>query len=244
MEKEQQIVQQVYDAQSDEEAEERLIRQYLPYIKSETSKNIHKAAGEEDDEVSIAMFAFHEAVKGYRKEKGTFLAYASLIIKSRLIDYHRKEKRHEGNLSFYMQQGQEENGALLLEKISQSKDEMEEYGERLAAKEEILEFCRQLQDYELNLNDIAENCPKQDRTLKACQQALYYAKGNHALLESFLQSKRVPLKQLAQGAGVERKTLERHRKYVAALLLAYTNGFEVIREHLSQMMPRERRDGI
>ena len=37
---------------------------------------------------------------------------------------------------------------------------------------------------------------------------------------------------LAEGAGVERKTLERHRRYLVALLLAYTNGYEVIRGHL------------
>ena len=41
---------------------------------------------------------------------------------------------------------------------------------------------------------------------------------------------------LSSGSGVERKTMERHRKYlVVALLLAFTNGFEIIRDHLRQM---------
>lgn len=37
------------------------------------------------------------------------------------------------------------------------------------------------------------------------------------------------MNQLVEGAKGERKTLERHRKYIIAILLAYTNGFEIIR---------------
>ena len=44
-----------------------------------------------------------------------------------------------------------------------------------------------------------------------------------------IHSKKLPLAQLAAGSGTERKTLERHRKYLVAILLAYTNGFEIIR---------------
>ena len=41
--------------------------------------------------------------------------------------------------------------------------------------------------------------------------------------------------ELARGANVERKTLERHRKYLVAMLLAFTNGFEIIRGHLCRL---------
>jgi RNA polymerase sigma factor len=40
---------------------------------------------------------------------------------------------------------------------------------------------------------------------------------------------------LSELSGVERKTLERHRRYLVAILLAYTNGFEIIRRHLGQL---------
>ena len=63
-----------------------------------------------------------------------------------------------------------------------------------------------------------------------------YAKGNPELLEDLLKTKRLPIGQLATGSGVERKTLERHRKYMVALLLIYTNGYEIIRGHLKQVM--------
>ena len=76
----------------------------------------------------------------------------------------------------------------------------------------------------------------QQRTLDACRKALQYARENPELLDTLLQTKRLPLGQLTAGSGVERKTLERHRKYMVALLLIYTNGYEIIRGHLKQVM--------
>ena len=55
-------------------------------------------------------------------------------------------------------------------------------------------------------------------------------------MAEFLRTKRIPISRLAAGAGVEKKTLERHRAYMAALLLIYTNGYEIIRGHLYQVM--------
>lgn len=46
------------------------------------------------------------------------------------------------------------------------------------------------------------------------------------------------MNELMEGTGVERKTLERHRKYLAAILLAFTNGYEIIRGHLYQIAPK------
>ena len=39
-------------------------------------------------------------------------------------------------------------------------------------------------------------------------------------------------------SGVERKTLERHRKYILAMLLIQTNGYEIIRGHLRHVLRR------
>ena len=39
-------------------------------------------------------------------------------------------------------------------------------------------------------------------------------------------------------SGTDRKTMERHRKYLVAILLAFTNGYEIIRGHLCQVGPK------
>ena len=50
-----------------------------------------------------------------------------------------------------------------------------------------------------------------------------------------MKNRRLPLAELTAVSGVARKTLERHHSYMMAILLAYTNGYEIIRGHLCQI---------
>lgn len=236
MNQENQIVQQVEEARMSAEAADGLVRKYLPFVKSETAKFIHRPPREgQDDELSIALFAFHEAILNYDKKKGAFLSFAAVGIKNRLIDYYRREKRHGEVLS--LDSKDEGDDKSLLEQIDSGKDEMEECELRYATKTEIMEFTAQLSEYGLCLAEIADNCPRQERTLAACHQALSFARANPELLETLVSTKKLPISRLASGSGVEKKTLERHRKYMVAIMLAYTNGFEIIRGHLCQIAP-------
>lgn len=220
-------------AQESAQAADDLVRQYLPFIQSETAKFLRRPVGEGEDELSIALFAFHQAVTGYRESRGAFLPYAAKVIRSRLIDFLRRERRHQGMVS--LEGGPEETAPL--DRLADPRDPAGDLVERTAARQEIGAFAGELSDFGLTLADIAENCPRQERTLRACHRALAYAKDNPRLLEELLKTKQLPLAQLAAGAGVERKTLERHRRYLVAILLAYTNGFTIIRGHLAQVSP-------
>ena len=65
---------------------------------------------------------------------------------------------------------------------------------------------------------------------------LDYARQTPHLLDRFLETQRLPIKELSQGAGVDKKTIERHRAYLVAILLAFTNGYEIIRGHLCRII--------
>ena len=89
------LVEQVYAAKTDPDAADSLIRQYMGFLRAETAKYLHRAPIEgQDEELSIVLLAFYEAILGYKKNRGAFLAYASRGIRNRLIDYYRKEKKH------------------------------------------------------------------------------------------------------------------------------------------------------
>ena len=237
MREEYDLLEQIRAAQQSADAADGLIRQYMPYVKSETAKFLKRIPRVgHDDELNIAMFAFYESILSYRQEKGAFLRFASTGIRNRLIDYYRKEKRHQGLVSLEQPIDSEgEDSRTLMDHIDTGRDEAAELAEQSAAKEEILHFSAQLASFGLSLGDIADSCPRQDRTLAACQKALAFAIEYPELLDQLVQTKKLPLAQLCAGAGVERKTLERHRKYMIAILLAYTNGFEIIRGHLRQL---------
>ena len=61
----QSIIIRVNMAKDDVNAADLLIRDYLPFIRSEASKCISRICTDQDDEYSIAMMAFYEAIKGY-----------------------------------------------------------------------------------------------------------------------------------------------------------------------------------
>lgn len=230
------ILEQVYAAKESVQAADQLIGDYLPFIRAETAKFLKRPPEEgRDDELSIAMIAFHEAIGGYAKHRGSFLKYASMLIRSRLIDYARKERRHRQTVSLDAPAAGEES-ASLGETLPEERDHPEESAHRQATRQEIEELSRQMESFGVSLSDVADNCPKQQRTLQACRKALAYARENRWLLEELVQGKKLPLAKLSDGSGVERKTLERHRKYLVALLLIYTNGYEIIRGHLAQVM--------
>ena len=232
------IAAQVLAAREDPQAADELVRQYLPFIRSETAKAIGRPPVEGvDDELGIAMFAFHQAALAYDSSRGAFLPLAAAAIRNRIIDYRRKERRHEGVLSLD-QRLDDGDSRTLLDQLDTGRDELAERQVRQEAREEIGEFAVQLREFGLGLTDVAADCPRQARTLATCHRALDYAKGHPALLEQLLATRRLPLNALAEGSGVERKTLERHRRYLVAILLAYTNGFEIIRGHLGQMTVR------
>ena len=228
------IVKKVYDAKSDMQIADELIKEYMPFIKSETSKFLHRVPTYDDDELSISMIAFHEAIRSYSRTRGSFLKYASVIIKNRLIDYARKEQKQNGVLSIEMLG--EEHETSVENNMPDEKDEIAEYEMRDATKFEIVELVRQMEPFGVSLSDVADNCPKQQKTIKACADAIEYAKQHPELLDEFLRTKRLPMAELTKGSGAERKTLERHRKYLVALLLIYTNGYEIIRGHIKQVL--------
>ena len=234
------LVRRVQEAQGNSIAADKIIRDYLPFIKAEVSKTVHRMVAEGiDDEVAIAMVAFHEAIESYSNTKGAFLRYAGLLIKRRLIDYYRREKRHNivGSLDIPIDDSSE---ITAVDIVAEKNNAYTEQEMRDATREEIEELSRQLAGFGVTLTDIADNCPKQFRTLAACREALQYVRENPVLLEEIKRTGRLPIALLAQGAAVERKTLERHRKYILALLVIYSNGYEIIRGHLKQVLNIEK----
>jgi len=229
------IVRQVLHAQQSSYAADRLIEQYLPFIRAEAAKFLQRPPTDSDDELSIAMIAFHEAVCGYDKGRGPFLPYAATTIRSRLIDYDRKERRHRHSTSLDAPRGEAEDGTLL-DTLADPSDHSSDLVLREATAHEIRELSEQMADFGVSLSDVADNCPRQQRTLEACRAAMNYAKSRPDLLDQLVRTGKLPLGELARGSGVERKTLERHRKYLVALLLICTNGYEIIRGHLHQVM--------
>lgn len=124
MQNEHQIIKAVYAAKNDLQKADDLIRDYIPFIRSEASRCTSRLCTEQDDEYSIAMIAFHEAILGYERNRGTFLSYASMLIRSRIIDFQRKESRHQAHLSLHAEN--DDTGRTIMEEVADERDHAEE----------------------------------------------------------------------------------------------------------------------
>ena len=146
------IIQQVYQAKKDVDASDQLILNYMPFIKSETAKFLKRAPEKNDDELSIAMIAFHEAIINYSFTRGAFLKYAAMTIKSRLMDYYFKERRHSHVISLDLPIGKEED-TTLLDTLDDGKNHSHELILRDATRAEIEELTSQMREFGVSLEE-------------------------------------------------------------------------------------------
>ncbi len=79
---------------------DRFIEEYKPFIAACTERTAgHYVRYGVDDELSIALSAFLEAINHYDRGRGSFLSFAQGVIRRRLIDYFRKENKFTAAMS-------------------------------------------------------------------------------------------------------------------------------------------------
>jgi len=86
-------------AKTDERCFEELVRSRKAWILKVAAGASKHYVSDSDDEWSIALTAFHEAVQSYDEEKGSFLSLASVIIKRRVIALAEKIRQRDSGHS-------------------------------------------------------------------------------------------------------------------------------------------------
>ena len=94
-----------------------------------------------------------------------------MLIRSRIIDYQRKESRHQGHLSL---QEENEDQQTLLDRLPDQKDAYREAADLEATQQEIAELAMVMAQFGVGFRDVADNSPKQERTKTACLEAVSY----------------------------------------------------------------------
>ena len=221
------LTQRIERAKADGREMERLLSDYLPFIKKETGK-FGAAALEYDDKLSLGMLVFVNCVKQYSSERGAFLPYTSVCIRNRLISEARKLGR-DNAIHFSDDEGREV-AATLEEKVSLMAYSHEQ--ERMGLQEEIALLTGQLNRHGLSFGELTRICPKQKRSRALCAALSHRVLRDAEMLETFNRRGQLPQKELAAGAGVSEKTIEKHRRYILALLVILQGDYPGIRAYI------------
>lgn len=214
-----------------------VIEAYKPFIASTVSSVCKRYIHESDDEFSIGLISFNEAIEKYSPERGSsLLSFAEVLIKRRVIDYIRKQARNQ-HISFDFQDSlQEEDspGNLLVNELSV--EEFQKKSEEQYRKEEILRFQQHLKTYDLKFSDLVENSPKHADARKNAITIATILIENEELKSVLLEKKRLPIKQLEALVKVSRKTIERNRKYIIAMALILMGDYVFMKDYIKGVL--------
>lgn len=173
-----------------------------------------------DDELSVSLIAMDEAINRYDLVKEIpFLAYARIVIRSRLMDFFRKESKHQ---SISLEDYKLSDGEYLQQTPMEAAKAWENYVAERAAKErqeEVKEFGCYLAQFGLSYNELVQASPKHRDTRETLTKVAWDLATNENLINQLIDKKRLPLAELTVLTGIKRKTLERGRRYIVALAL-------------------------
>ena len=224
------------EAKRDERKLEAFIRANKRFILGCAFKTTRRFVTESDDEWSIALIAFHEAVQSYDAGKGSFKQFAGLVIKRRLLDELGRGARHKNEIAADMSGGgmdDETVEPIRLEverRISEEAIRRDE--EATSVRDEIEAVGETLGRYGISFFDLTECSPKAQKTKTACAAVIRALIGSDAMMDGLRSSGTLPIKKLCAETGVPRKILENHRKYIIAAAEILYGDYPKLAEYL------------
>lgn len=206
---------QIIDIRKDKKALEEFIISQEGFIIKNASKTTKRFVTKSDDEWSIALYAYTEAIEKYDIEKGNFVAFAEMLIRSRLIDWFRANGKFSPEVHV---EDIEEKGT----------NTHDEDNLRL----EIEAVGDTLKNYGFSFMDIEKQSPKADKTKMSCKIIINYIIDNPILITELQSSFLLPIKIIEKNSGVPRKIIERHRKYIIAAVEILVGDYPYLSEYL------------
>ncbi|WP_010529830.1 RNA polymerase sigma factor SigI [Lentibacillus jeotgali] len=218
--------------QGDQNIQNHLLKNYQPFIARCVSEVCKRYIDPQaDDEFSIGLSAFNEAIMSYSPEKGSsFLTFARLVVKRKVIDYIRYVQKTPIAMSLddsYDEEHMENPVEVLAVKESYREEQDAKY-----LREEIMDFKEKLSTYKLSLVQLTDVSPKHRdarETAIAVARTLY---NNTDLRKHVKKKKKLPLKNLAKLVNVSKKTLERNRKFILAIFIIMDEDYTYLKEYL------------
>ena len=171
-----------------------------------------------DDELSIALIAFNNALDNYENQRGrSFFAYARVLIRNSLIDFFRKQP-HMPPVPLEIP---EVEGATREEAISLDlyKKDMENSDRAY----ELHIFKGELKNFGLALARLPSYSPNHRETRESLKATAVKIASNEELIRKIYRDRRLPLKEIQAFTGVTRKNLETWRRYLLALIIIFTH---------------------
>ncbi|TCN27737.1 RNA polymerase sigma factor [Mesobacillus foraminis] len=215
-----------------------LIKAYKPFIAKSVSAVCKRYISQTDDEFSIGLIAFNEAIEKYSPEKGnSLLSFADILIKRRVIDFIRQQSRNQAiTMNFGSESDEDENHRSTIIDAELSIESFRKKTDEERRREEIVQFQHILKDFGLSFKDLVENSPKHADARRNAMEVAKILSENQDLKDLLLEKKRLPIKQLENLVDLSRKTIERNRKYIIAVSLILIGDYIYLKDYIKGVL--------
>ena len=205
--------------QGDSNLRNEILEEYHPFIKSVLAKVLNEFIGKEHEYFSIGLLAFNEAIDRYDQNKGKFLSFAGMVIKSRLIDELRKRNKLEAREV----EGEEELQVI----------ESPNFEQRLQDQLEIETFKNRIEAFGFDLETLIDTAPRHGKTREKAIEIARTLYEDEELRNTFLKTKKLPAKGLQKKAGASRRVLQGSRNFIIAVFYILDSDLEVLKKYIN-----------
>lgn len=194
-----------------------IIEEYIPFIIKTISKFTNRYVSiENDEEFSIGLVGFYEAVQKYNNDKGPFLPFAQLVITSRLKNYYNKENKHNLHISM---DSMEEEGINIKEKLSNPIEDKSEL------VDEMDELKREINIFGFSLEDLVDEAPKHVDTRANALDLSEKVSKDKPLVDFMYTKMRLPIKQISLKYRVTQKVIKGSKKFIITGIIIFYRNF-------------------
>ena len=229
--------------ESDSEAYNQFISRHRKFILKVTSKTLNRFVTDSDDAYSVALVAFTEAIRRYDESKGNFYGFAGLVIRRRVLDYLKTEYRMRreidvepvtftGDVPDTDKAEDSVNAAVSRKAIDQSMEQVGAYApgttpvaDEIAAMQDILG------EYGFSFFDITDASPRSEKTKLMCKDIISYIHADEDMIAEMRRKHMLPAAEIIRELRIPRKKIERHRRYIIAVLEILNGDFPQLQEY-------------
>ena len=197
-----------------------LIENHMPFIiKSISDVTGRYVSCENDEELSVGLLGFHEAIERYDNEKGHFLSFAKLVIGSRIKNYLKSENKH-----------QHSSLEELLDKGVEIKDEyLEQKEDNSILVEEITRLKTEISSFGFTLEDLVNEAPKQQATRKNAISLSEEISKDEEFTSFMYVKKRLPIKRIVLKFSVTEKVVKRSKKFIISVIIIIDKNLSALK---------------
>lgn len=224
----------------EQDAREELLEAYAPFALSIAARVMGRFVRlGSDDAANVALIALDEAVSTFAPDKGSFLGFATQVIRRRVIDHVRRDSRRSreipSGVAFFGGDGDGDDanepylprGKILSEIAARDHEDGE------ARRQELAFLASELAEYHLDLEQLSRVAPRHRDAREAAKAVARILVDDEHLREHLLQRRQLPLRELEYRTGVGRKSLERHRKYIIAVAVVLMGDYQHLQDYVA-----------